>query len=155
MQYYRGDIFAGAVVENRKGEEMILVDILPRGYVETLRSFLQILLITILVNVLKLNIDGCLFRTLPISICKGHRQTRFRYQSPLKQRNRSIRANGKLTICPELMIPSLRVAHGQSSKPKLSLAILRKLKSTSPKKIRFGSILARLLRRQRHSLQRI
>ena len=33
MQYYRGDIFAGVVVENRKSEEMILVDILPRGYV--------------------------------------------------------------------------------------------------------------------------
>ncbi|KAJ5042027.1 uncharacterized protein L3040_004587 [Drepanopeziza brunnea f. sp. 'multigermtubi'] len=31
MQYYRGDIFAGAVVENRISEEMILVDILPRG----------------------------------------------------------------------------------------------------------------------------
>jgi hypothetical protein len=33
MQYYRGDIFAGAVVENRKTEEMLLLDILPRGYV--------------------------------------------------------------------------------------------------------------------------
>ncbi|KAI6710200.1 hypothetical protein JHW43_007278 [Diplocarpon mali] len=31
MQYYRGDIFAGAVVENRTSEEMVLVDILPRG----------------------------------------------------------------------------------------------------------------------------
>ena len=36
MQYYRGDIFAGVVVENHKSEEMILVDILPRGYVEIL-----------------------------------------------------------------------------------------------------------------------
>jgi JmjC domain, hydroxylase/PHD-zinc-finger like domain len=34
MQYYRGDIFAGAIVENRKSEEMVLVDILPRGYVK-------------------------------------------------------------------------------------------------------------------------
>jgi hypothetical protein len=33
MQYYRADIFAGAVVENRKSEEMLLIDILPRGYV--------------------------------------------------------------------------------------------------------------------------
>jgi hypothetical protein len=31
MQYYKGDIFAGVVVENRKDEEMMLVDILPRG----------------------------------------------------------------------------------------------------------------------------
>ncbi|KAM3077346.1 hypothetical protein ACMFMG_006696 [Clarireedia jacksonii] len=31
MQYYKGDIFAGIIVENRKGEETILVDILPRG----------------------------------------------------------------------------------------------------------------------------
>ncbi|KAK0119885.1 hypothetical protein ONS95_011315 [Cadophora gregata] len=31
MQYFKGDIFAGAVVENRISEEMILVDILPRG----------------------------------------------------------------------------------------------------------------------------
>lgn len=35
MQYYKGDIFAGAVVENRSSEEMVLVDILPRGYVVT------------------------------------------------------------------------------------------------------------------------
>ena len=32
MQYYRDDIFAGAVVENRKSEEMLLLNILPRGY---------------------------------------------------------------------------------------------------------------------------
>ncbi|KAG9228999.1 putative DNA damage-responsive transcriptional repressor RPH1 [Amylocarpus encephaloides] len=32
VQYYRGDIFAGAVVENRKDEEMVLLDILPRGH---------------------------------------------------------------------------------------------------------------------------
>ncbi|KAL2070708.1 hypothetical protein VTL71DRAFT_13734 [Oculimacula yallundae] len=31
MQYFKGDIFAGAVVENRISEEMVLVDILPRG----------------------------------------------------------------------------------------------------------------------------
>lgn len=30
-QYYRADIFAGAVVENHKSEEMLLIDILPRG----------------------------------------------------------------------------------------------------------------------------
>lgn len=35
MQFLRGDIFAGAVVENRLDEEMLLVDILPRGYVLT------------------------------------------------------------------------------------------------------------------------
>jgi hypothetical protein len=31
MQFYRGDIFAGAVVENRPDEQTLLVDILPRG----------------------------------------------------------------------------------------------------------------------------
>ncbi|KUJ08513.1 uncharacterized protein LY89DRAFT_599604 [Mollisia scopiformis] len=31
MQYFRGDIFAGAVVENRRDEETLLLDILPRG----------------------------------------------------------------------------------------------------------------------------
>lgn len=39
MQYYRGDIFAGAVVENRKSEEMLLLDILPRGYVKHSAAF--------------------------------------------------------------------------------------------------------------------
>jgi hypothetical protein len=38
MQYYRGDIFAGAVVENRKSEEMLLLDILPRGYVKHIET---------------------------------------------------------------------------------------------------------------------
>ena len=31
MQYYRADIFAGIVVENRRSEETLLVNILPRG----------------------------------------------------------------------------------------------------------------------------
>ncbi|KAI9853323.1 MAG: hypothetical protein M1830_006688 [Pleopsidium flavum] len=31
MQYYQGDIFAGTIVENRKSEQTMLVDILPRG----------------------------------------------------------------------------------------------------------------------------
>ncbi|KAI9774853.1 MAG: hypothetical protein M1840_000069 [Geoglossum simile] len=31
MQYYHGDIFAGVVVENRRSEEMVLIDVLPRG----------------------------------------------------------------------------------------------------------------------------
>lgn len=39
MQYYRGDIFAGAVVENRKTEEMLLLDILPRGYVISFETY--------------------------------------------------------------------------------------------------------------------
>lgn len=38
MQYYRDDIFAGTVVENRRSEEMLLLDIQPRGYVYRLAS---------------------------------------------------------------------------------------------------------------------
>jgi hypothetical protein len=33
MQYFRGEIFAGVVVENRPDEETFLVDIIPNGYV--------------------------------------------------------------------------------------------------------------------------
>jgi hypothetical protein len=33
MQYLTGDIFAGVLVENRPSEEMVLVELLPRGYV--------------------------------------------------------------------------------------------------------------------------
>jgi hypothetical protein len=33
LQFYKGDIFAGAVVENRRGEQTLLVDVVPRGYV--------------------------------------------------------------------------------------------------------------------------
>ena len=39
MQYYKSDIFAGAVVENRKSEETLLLNILPRGYVKYLDHF--------------------------------------------------------------------------------------------------------------------
>jgi len=35
LQYYRGDIFAGVVVENRADEETLLLDIIPNGYVVT------------------------------------------------------------------------------------------------------------------------
>ncbi len=31
MQYYHGEIFAGVVLENRKGEQALLVEILPKG----------------------------------------------------------------------------------------------------------------------------
>ena len=34
MQYYQGDLFAGTIVENRKSEQTVLVDILPRGFVK-------------------------------------------------------------------------------------------------------------------------
>lgn len=33
MQFYRQEIFAGVVVENRLSEGMVLVDVLPKGYV--------------------------------------------------------------------------------------------------------------------------
>jgi len=33
LQYYRGDIFAGVVVENRADEETLLLDVIPNGYV--------------------------------------------------------------------------------------------------------------------------
>lgn len=33
IQYYRGDIFAGVVVENRVDEETLLLDVIPNGYV--------------------------------------------------------------------------------------------------------------------------
>jgi hypothetical protein len=33
IQYHKGDIWAGVVVENCKDEEMLLLDVLPRGYV--------------------------------------------------------------------------------------------------------------------------
>ncbi|KAH0426790.1 JmjC domain-containing protein [Colletotrichum camelliae] len=32
LQYYKGDIFAGVVVENRADEQMLLLDIIPNGY---------------------------------------------------------------------------------------------------------------------------
>lgn len=32
LQYYRGDIFAGVVVENRADEQTLLVDVIPHGY---------------------------------------------------------------------------------------------------------------------------
>jgi hypothetical protein len=34
LQYYRGEIFAGVVVENRHDEETFLLDIIPNGYVD-------------------------------------------------------------------------------------------------------------------------
>jgi hypothetical protein len=33
LQYYRGEIFAGVVVENRPDEETLLLDVIPNGYV--------------------------------------------------------------------------------------------------------------------------
>lgn len=33
LQYYRGDIFAGVVVENRHDEQTLLLDVIPNGYV--------------------------------------------------------------------------------------------------------------------------
>ncbi|KAJ0300436.1 hypothetical protein COL516b_008366 [Colletotrichum fioriniae] len=35
LQYFKGDIFAGVVVENRADEQMLLLDIIPNGYVSS------------------------------------------------------------------------------------------------------------------------
>ena len=32
VQYFQGDIFAGAVLENRKSEQTLLIEVLPKGY---------------------------------------------------------------------------------------------------------------------------
>ena len=41
VQYFRGDIFAGVVVENRPDEETFLLDIIPNGYVMSERRHEQ------------------------------------------------------------------------------------------------------------------
>ena len=33
VQFFQGDIFAGVVLENRKSEQTLLIDVLPKGYV--------------------------------------------------------------------------------------------------------------------------
>lgn len=33
VQYYQGDMFGGVVVENRKSEQTLLIEVLPKGYV--------------------------------------------------------------------------------------------------------------------------
>lgn len=41
MQYFRKEIFAGVVVENRKDEQTLLLDIIPNGYVHTPIQFVD------------------------------------------------------------------------------------------------------------------
>lgn len=33
MQFLKGEIFAGVVIENRRSEEMVLIQVLPKGFV--------------------------------------------------------------------------------------------------------------------------
>jgi hypothetical protein len=154
MQYYRGDIFAGAVVENRRSEEMILIDILPRGYVY-FEAAMGCLLTCILANVLRLNTNGSLSRIPPITIFRNHLQMLFHCRSPLKQRSRLTQANGRLMIYQGPMILSLLASLGRNSKPKLYHIILPRPRLTLAKKTKSGSTWARLLRRQRRSSLRI
>ena len=46
FQYFKGDIFAGVVVENRLDEETFLVDIVPKGYVNPLENNAKRLILT-------------------------------------------------------------------------------------------------------------
>lgn len=39
LQYHRGEIFAGVVVENRPDEETLLIDVVPNGYVDRGRQY--------------------------------------------------------------------------------------------------------------------
>ena len=39
MQYYKGEIFAGVIMENRWSEEIVVVNILPKGLVTNLNWF--------------------------------------------------------------------------------------------------------------------
>jgi hypothetical protein len=157
MQYYRADIFAGAIVENRKSEEMVLVDILPRGYVKPLEFSLCCLplLIFSVVNESKLNINGFLFPILRITIFPNHQQTQFQCLSLARINSRSTLANVKLMIYQEQMTPSLRAVLGLNSRTRTSHGILTKSRLISQRKIRFGSILARLLPKPKPSLLRI
>ena len=46
FQYFKGDIFAGIVAENRVDEEMFLVDIVPKGYVNLAKNDMQEIVLT-------------------------------------------------------------------------------------------------------------
>jgi hypothetical protein len=157
MQYYRGDIFAGAVVENRRSEEMVLVDILPRGYVEPSEPFDTISVSTnhFTVNESRWNINGCSFQTLPTTVCQSLHQTQSQCRSLTRTKNHLTPASVKLMTYHVLMILSSRVLLGLSSRARGSCATLLKLRWIWRKTTRFGFTLARLLRRQKHNSQKI
>jgi hypothetical protein len=42
LQYHKGDIFGGVIVENRQDEQTFLLDLLPSGYVAAMCIFVRV-----------------------------------------------------------------------------------------------------------------
>ena len=156
MQYYRGDIFAGAVVENRKSEEMLLLDILPRGYVKhSAKFFLPMTTDIFKANELKSNINGFFFQILQTFVLPNHLQTPSRCLNPVLPRNRSTRQSVLQMTYQEQMIHSLKALLGLNSSARKSLETHPRSKLILRKTIKYGSILVRIQQRRRRSSPRI
>jgi hypothetical protein len=82
MQYLQGDIFAGVVLENRKSEETLLIEVLPKGYVQSLMFTFSVSADGEIVTKSRLSISGYL--SLTRSILNG--------QYLLRMRNRGRRS---------------------------------------------------------------
>lgn len=129
MQYYKGDIFAGTVVENCKSEEMLLLDILPRGYVSRIR--IRLIQLTIaLVNALKYSTSGFSFPTLQIIASSSLLPMPFQCLSHSRIKNHSTPRRELRTICLGLMIILFKAAHGPSLRRKPFPEILLRSRST-------------------------
>jgi hypothetical protein len=118
MQYYKGDIFAGAVVENHKSEQMVLVDILPRGYVQPIQSFDLAVASTnhLVADEWRWSTNGSSFQTLRTIVCQNLRLTPSQCQSPTKTKNHSTPASVKWMTYHVQKILSSRALLGPSSR---------------------------------------
>src|SRR6266536_2807846 len=108
-----------------------------------------------IVNGLKWSINGCSFQILQTSVSRNHRQTLSQCQSHARTRNLSTRASVKWMTYREQMILSSKASPGRNSRTRRFLRIMLRSRSTSPKKIKYGSISEKILQKQRHNSRRI
>lgn len=126
MQFHKGDIFAGTIIENRKDEETVLVDILPRGFVEIFYLCMMIMLTLLLVTVLKSNINGFSFPTHHSSLSPSHPRKQSPCQNLVLRQRHSTPQNVKSMTFQELKIHLSRASHGQSLTQRVFLAMRHK-----------------------------
>lgn len=155
MQQYRGEIFAGTVLENRKTEEMLVLSIQPRGrYVFGWNCFKPCVL-TFLVNLLKYPTSGFSYQIHWTTISRSLLPMQFQCQLPSRRSNRLLQASAWLMIFLGQMIYSLMGRRFGPSSTLLSQRIHIRPRLISARTTSFGTTWDNILLLPEHNTHMI
>lgn len=142
IQYYQGDMFGGVVVENRKSEQTLLVEVLPKGYAAN-RILLGATADTTTGTESKSSTNGCLYSIPSTRIYRRH----LRMPNPclgILQKSHALLQMLLLTRLQRLtnhFLTRTAIMFGPSSIPVVQFETRLRQRLTSPSLRNSGSIL--------------